>query len=61
MINREYMTKIKANINIYPVFALEQLLSKNKDIDNWFLQIGYFDPHEPFHAPKRFKELFPTI
>ena len=35
-------------------------MSKNKDIDNWFLQIECFDPHEPFHAPKRFKELFPT-
>ena len=26
--------------------------------DNWFLQIEAFDPHEPFHAPKRFKELY---
>ena len=60
MINREYMTK-EEEYCTPQVFALaEQFLSKNKDIDNWFLQIECFDPHEPFHAPKRFKELFPT-
>ena len=60
MINREYMTK-EEEYCTPQVFALaEQFLSKNKDIDNWFLQVECFDPHEPFHAPKRFKELFPT-
>ncbi|MCA1808380.1 MAG: sulfatase, partial [Lentisphaerae bacterium] len=27
--------------------------------DNWFLQIETFDPHEPYFAPERFKQLYP--
>ncbi len=26
-------------------------LDRNRDADNWLLQIETFDPHEPFHAP----------
>ncbi|MCH3917263.1 MAG: sulfatase [Spirochaetia bacterium] len=35
-----------------------QFLYDNKDNDNWFLQLEYFDPHEPFFAPDRFKKLY---
>lgn len=35
-------------------------LDRNREADNWFLQIETFDPHEPFNAPARFKERFPT-
>ena len=35
-------------------------LDRNRDADNWLLQIETFDPHEPFHAPARFKEPFDT-
>jgi len=35
-------------------------LARNKDADNWLLQIETFDPHEPFTAPARFKEAFDT-
>jgi arylsulfatase A-like enzyme len=27
--------------------------------DNWFLQIETFDPHEPFHAPQKYRDLYP--
>jgi arylsulfatase A-like enzyme len=37
--------------------ALE-FLELNKDADNWFFQLECFDPHEPFTAPKRFKDQF---
>ncbi|MHA1567559.1 MAG: sulfatase [Alphaproteobacteria bacterium] len=33
-------------------------LELNKSSDDWFLQIESFDPHEPFTAPKRFKEAY---
>lgn len=33
-------------------------LRTNKDAKNWFLQIEAFDPHEPFHAPQRFKDRY---
>lgn len=35
-------------------------LTRNRSAENWFLQIETFDPHEPFHAPARFRALFPN-
>jgi len=32
-----------------------EFLDRNRQADNWFLQLECFDPHEPFHAPDRFK------
>lgn len=29
-------------------------MERNKDADNWFLQIEAFDPHEPFDSPEGF-------
>ena len=37
-----------------------EFLDRNRDANDWFLQIETFDPHEPFHAPDRFREDFPT-
>ncbi len=39
--------------------ALE-FLDRNKDADNWFLQIECFDPHEPFDAPERYRQAYQT-
>jgi arylsulfatase A-like enzyme len=38
--------------------ALE-FLEQNHDEDNWFLHVETFDPHEPYFAPDRFRELYP--
>ena len=35
-------------------------IGRNKDADDWFLMLECFDPHEPFHAPERFKAPFRT-
>ncbi len=35
-------------------------LDRNREADNWLLQIETFDPHEPFTAPARFKAPFDT-
>ena len=60
MINREYMNK-EEDFCTPQVFSLaENFLDKNKNEDNWFLQIECFDPHEPFHAPDRFRKLYPN-
>ncbi|TPW31872.1 sulfatase [Pararhizobium mangrovi] len=32
-----------------------EFLETNKDADDWLLQLEVFDPHEPFHAPERFR------
>ncbi len=33
-------------------------LDENHDADNWMLHIETFDPHEPFRAPARFREMY---
>jgi arylsulfatase A-like enzyme len=37
-----------------------EFLKFNDRADNWFMMLECFDPHEPFHAPHRFKEPFKT-
>jgi arylsulfatase A-like enzyme len=37
-----------------------EFIHVNHQAQNWFLQVEAFDPHEPFHAPERFKELYLT-
>ena len=34
-------------------------IRRNAKEDRWFLQIELFDPHEPFFAPEKFRELYP--
>lgn len=34
-------------------------IRRNRDEDNWFLQIETFDPHEPFFSQRKFKDLYP--
>ncbi len=33
-------------------------LDANHGADNWLLQLELFDPHEPFHAPERFRQAY---
>lgn len=48
----------------FPAFRCFQsgleFLDANRDEDDWLLQIEAFDPHEPFHAPSRFRDAYPT-
>nr|WP_306266793.1 sulfatase [Pararhizobium sp. IMCC3301] len=60
MINREFI-KEEADFPSVKCFAAGyEFLDKNRNADNWFLQIETFDPHEPFFAPARLKEKFQT-
>lgn len=36
-------------------------LNDNHDLDNWFLQIETFDPHEPFFTQPEWKEHYPEL
>ncbi|WP_248926057.1 sulfatase [Paenibacillus hamazuiensis] len=38
--------------------GLEFIRSNHKE-DRWFLQLETFDPHEPFHTPQKYKDLYP--
>jgi len=35
-------------------------LDRNRDGDDWLMMLECFDPHEPFHAPDRFREAYKT-
>ncbi|MFR8170893.1 MAG: sulfatase [Marvinbryantia sp.] len=35
-----------------------EFIQKNKDADNWFLQLECFDPHEPFCVPEAYKKWY---
>jgi len=37
-----------------------RFLDENRGADDWMLHLECFDPHEPFHAPDRFKEAYRT-
>ena len=59
-INREYMVE-EEDFCLPRCFAgAFEFLDVNRTADNWFLQLECFDPHEPFHAPDRFKDRYRT-
>ncbi|MEO1223299.1 MAG: sulfatase [Pseudomonadota bacterium] len=59
-INRAFMVD-EADLPGRKCFAAGlEFLELNRQADNWFLQIECFDPHEPFHAPERFKAAYRT-
>lgn len=59
-INRTQMTDEKDMPGPRCFASAFDFLDKNRDADNWFLMLECFDPHEPFHAPERFKEMYKT-
>ena len=60
IINREFIREEKDFPSVQCFAHGFDFLDQNRDADNWLLQIETFDPHEPFHAPDRFKESFDT-
>jgi len=60
MINRQFMPE-EGDYCAPQLFALaDEFLNRNHHAENWLLQLECFDPHEPFHAPPRFRELYKT-
>lgn len=56
-INREY-TREENSSHARCFEAAKDFIMHNKDDDNWSLHLEYFDPHEPFDAPERYKKLY---
>ena len=60
MINRELVND-QTDFPSAQVFASGiEFLEQNSNAEDWFLQLETFDPHEPFFAPSRFRNAFPT-
>ncbi len=60
VINRDFIREEKDFPSVQCFAAGHEFLDRNKDADNWLLQIETFDPHEPFTAPERFKDAYRT-
>jgi len=60
IVNREFIKEEKDFPSVRCFAEGYDFLDRNRDADNWLLQIETFDPHEPFTAPARFKEAFET-
>ncbi len=58
VINRNYMEKEEDHYQARTFDKGMEFLKTNKEADNWFLQLEYFDPHEPFFVPDSFKEKY---
>ena len=58
MINRQYMEKEEDYCSPQLFKLATKFLDQNHKADNWFLQLECFDPHEPFHAPTRFRSRY---
>jgi arylsulfatase A-like enzyme len=57
-INRQYQEDESEHPHAKTNAAALRFLEDNVGADNWFLQIEHFDPHEPFFAPQRFRDLY---
>jgi len=58
-INRKYMSNEEAHPQSKTFKSGMEFIEKNKDQDNWFLQVETFDPHEPYFTLEQYKELYP--
>lgn len=58
-VNRHHMPR-EEDFPQARTFALgERFLRTNHAQDNWFLHLETFDPHEPYFAPQKYKDLYP--
>jgi len=58
MINREQIVEEKDFPSVKTFDAAMEFLKINGKEDNWMLQLETFDPHEPFYAPQRYRDMF---
>lgn len=58
-VNREYLTTLGDQPQTITFDLAVEFIEKNKEKDNWFLQIETFDPHEPFFTHQEYKDIYP--
>jgi len=59
LVNRKYMRKEQEWPQSQTFAAGLEFIRTNESEDNWFLQIETFDPHEPYYAPQKYRDLYP--
>jgi len=60
MINREFIRDYADFPSVRCFDGGLEFLDTNRGAQDWLLHIETFDPHEPFHAPDRFKDRYRT-
>jgi arylsulfatase A-like enzyme len=60
MVNREFIRDEKEFPAVQCFERALAFLDGNQRADDWLLHLETFDPHEPFHAPERFRKDYPT-
>jgi len=60
IVNRESIREERDFPSVKCFDAGLEFLESNRDAEDWVLQIETFDPHEPFFAPARFRDDYPT-
>ncbi len=58
-INRKYQTEEEQWPQYNTFSAACRFLRTNAGEDNWLLHAETFDPHEPYYAPEKYRELYP--
>lgn len=58
-VNREYMREEKDFPQAITMEKGLEFIRANHGEDKWFLQLETFDPHEPFFAPQKYRDLYP--
>ncbi|MBT7301790.1 MAG: sulfatase, partial [Victivallales bacterium] len=59
-INRSHMADEESHCQNRTFNLGLEFIETNRQCDNWFLQIETFDPHEPYYAPQRFRDMYPS-
>lgn len=57
-VNREYIRSEQDFPQARTFEAGIEFIHHNHTEDRWFLQLETFDPHEPFHAPEKYRRLY---
>lgn len=57
-VNRRFIRRDEQCPQTHTFKAGLDFIERNKDDDNWFVQIETFDPHEPFTTDRRWRDLY---
>ncbi len=57
-LNRRAMPDESEHFHVRCFERGKRFILDNLENDDWYLQLEYFDPHEPFFVPERFKRLY---
>ena len=57
-INRKKMVPEENHPHVRTFQGGMRFLEENYQKDNWYLQLEYFDPHEPYFVPDSYKKLY---